>query len=422
MPRKAVSSLPSLVGTTLDGGRYTLVAELGAGSFAQVYRAEETGSRLRQQTPNSYAVKVLYKPGLTPAQLTTQKNEVKFLKALSDHPNVCRLIKAIDTETQLFLIMELCDTDLFDLIVPPRPAASVKAPSNSGTKPRPGLSEPMVMSIFSQLASALVYAHSKGIYHRDLKPENVLILRDSNTVKLSDFGLATHSKISKEFGCGSVRYMSPECLDSKLSPEGYSPDSNDAWSLGIILINLLTGKNPWVEPKASDVNFALYASEERAASTLRAQFKFSPELATILARLFSPDRSRRPTLSQFADAILHLPYFRTPTMPFPSPPLSIPGLSPPSLGHSLGHSFLATTPTTYSPSPLLSWTPHEDEQESPTSNTSSFVHSVFGYTKRVVTGGATTTTTKKSVPQLPQSGDVDVLHCSTPILFEGDSH
>ena len=314
MPRPSPSSQPSLLGTLIDSGRLRLVADLGSGSFAQVYRAELTDS---SSNPRQFAVKVLYKPGLSQTQLKTQQNEVRFLKALADHPNVCKLLKSIETETQLFLIMELCDTDLFDLIVPPN--------TTKGT--RQGLPEPTVLSIFGQLASVLAYSHSKGIYHRDLKPENILLLRSSMSVKLADFGLATHAKISKEFGCGSVRYMSPECLDSKLSPEGYSPEMNDVWSLGIILINLLTGKNPWVEPRSTDINYSLYLSEQQALSTLKNQFKLSHELATVLSRVFSPDRSRRLSLQAFAESVMHLPYLRAPTMPLPSPPISIPALS-----------------------------------------------------------------------------------------------
>lgn len=299
------------------------------------------------------AVKVLNKIGLSASQLQAQRNEVLFLKALSDHPFICRLYKVFETQTHVFLVMELCDTDLFDLIVPPPSPNQI--PGDKKKQPFQGLPEPTVRLVFGQLASALAYAHSKGIYHRDLKPENVLILKSASfsppsqgspdpfsssvfgdcsvQVKLSDFGLATQSRNSKEFGCGSVRYMSPECLDSKLSPSGYAPEANDVWSLAIILINLLTGKNPWVEPRKGDPNFALYQSEAQSIATLRSQFKVSYELALILSRVFSPDPSRRLDLSQFAEAVYALPHLRNPVVPLPSPPVSIPllsaGASPP---------------------------------------------------------------------------------------------
>lgn len=328
MPRPILKSEPgagpSLVGLTLDSGRYKIISELGAGSFAQVYKAqvlsnETSPSSSPLAVPQYVAVKVLSKSGLSPSQLQNQRNEIRFLKALSDHPYICRLLRSLESETQVFLIMELCDTDLFDLIVPPKSTT------------RQGLPEPLVRGIFGQLASAMAYAHSKGIYHRDLKPENVLIQKDlvsgAITVKLSDFGLATQSKVSKEFGCGSVRYMSPECLDSKLSPSGYSPESNDVWSLAIILINLLTGKNPWVEPRRGDVNYSLYSTETQALSTLRSQFKLSHELSLILSRVFSPDTSRRLSLADFAESVYGLSYLRSPSLPMPSPPVSIPSLS-----------------------------------------------------------------------------------------------
>ena len=299
------------MGSTIDNGRIRIISELGSGSFAQVYKAEVLNNS------NLYAVKALFKPGLTASQLQTQKNEVMFLSTLSDHPNICRLEQVIETDNTLFLVMELCDIDLFDLIVPP----------NSTKSQRSGLDEARVLSIFYQLVSVLAYSHSKNIYHRDLKPENVLLLKDSLTVKLADFGLATQTRISREFGCGSVRYMSPECLDSKIAGEGYSPEMNDVWSLGIILINLLTGKNPWVEPRLTDINFSLYLSEQQAISTLKSQFKLSHELAMVLSRVFSPDRYRRLNLSSFAEAIGEVKNLRATPIMSSSVPIAIPALS-----------------------------------------------------------------------------------------------
>ena len=327
MPRPSKSIHPSLVGTTLDNGKLRVVSELGSGSFAQVYKAQSVTS-----INTFYAVKALYKPGLSSSQLQSQRNEVKFLSALSDHPNVCRMDKVLETDIHLFIVMELCDIDLFDLIVPP----------NSTKAQRSGLDESKVFHIFYQLASVLTYCHSKNIYHRDLKPENILLLKDSLTVKLADFGLATHSKLSREFGCGSVRYMSPECLDSKVSGEGYSPEMNDVWSLGIILINLLTGKNPWVEPRFTDINFSLYLSEQQAISTLKSQFKLSHELAVILSRIFSPDRTRRLNLTTFVESVGQLSYLGSPPPSISPIPIAIPALSnspPRSSPHQFGLSW-----------------------------------------------------------------------------------
>jgi serine/threonine protein kinase len=316
MPRPSRSNDPSLLGCTLDNGRLKVISELGSGSFAQVYKAQ-----LIDSPTTFYAVKALFKSGLSKTQLQAHKNEVRYLTALSDHPNVCRLEKVIETEHSLYLVMELCDIDLFDLIVPP----------NSTKAQRKGLEEDKVLSIFYQLVSVLDYSHSNQIYHRDLKPENILLIKETLTVKLADFGLGTQSRISREFGCGSVRYMSPECLDSKLAGEGYSPEMNDVWGLGIILINLLTGKNPWVEPRLTDINYSLYLSENQAVSTLKSQFKLSHELAVVLSRVFSPDRYRRLNLRSFADAIREVKHLRAPVVVPSSAPIAIPSLtsSPP---------------------------------------------------------------------------------------------
>jgi serine/threonine protein kinase len=326
MPKRInPSTFPSLVGTQIDHDQILLVSDLGCGSFAQVYKGQVLTPGSGAYKDHYVAVKVLYKAGLSSSQLKTQEREVAFLKELGHHPHLCTLLNAIETETQHYLILELCDFDLFDLIVPKKSVRGEKL----------GLEEPMVLHLFSQLASIIDYCHSKGIYHRDLKPENILIQKTQNTIKLTDFGLSTKDELCREYGCGSVRYMAPECLDGKLAPSGYSTRSNDVWALGIILINLLTGKNPWVEPRRRDANYALYLTESSALSTLQSQFKLSVELSQILTSVFSPDPALRPSLSTFVEAVQHVPSLRKPTLPPSTAPMPIPktiprqGLSPP---------------------------------------------------------------------------------------------
>ncbi|KAI8926008.1 kinase-like domain-containing protein, partial [Entophlyctis helioformis] len=244
------------LGSLIDGGRIRLVSILGEGSFAVVFLGRDTASNA------SYAVKCLYKMGLSKDQLALQLREADMLASLAHHPHVVRLHKTLQTPDFVFLVLERCQTDLFDAIMRCE-----------------GFSEPAARRLFAQLVDAVAAAHAAHIFHRDLKPENVLIAHPGDAfvesalaVKLTDFGLATSDALSTEFGCGSVRYMAPECLASNaagrsttsgaaasmpgaLRPAPYSPAANDVWSLGVILINLLTGKNPWVEPSPKDKHF-----------------------------------------------------------------------------------------------------------------------------------------------------------------------
>ncbi|KAK6094460.1 Serine/threonine protein kinase [Batrachochytrium dendrobatidis] len=338
------------LGSVIDEGRIKLMSILGEGSFAVVFLGKDL------QTQTSYAVKCLYKTGLTDHQLSLQLREASQLQTLADHPNIVKLYKTIQTRDCLFLVLERCRTDLFDAIMR-----------------HDGFAEPTARRLFAQLADAVAMSHSKRIYHRDLKPENVLVTYPGDIyaeqdliVKLTDFGLATTDAVSTEFGCGSVRYMAPECLagdaewrrnapahiiKSLAAPVAYSPPANDVWSLGIILINLLTGKNPWVEPSAKDKHYQAHilsparlasasntSTETTALSTtdytradwlqirrqqqtnerptrpdsFQLQFRFSDQLCVVLRRIFDLDPFRRPSVAELKALIDAVPNLMQP--------------------------------------------------------------------------------------------------------------
>ncbi|KAJ1569283.1 hypothetical protein HK096_003599, partial [Nowakowskiella sp. JEL0078] len=162
----------------------------------------------------------------------------------------------------------------------------------------------VVKEVFGQLCDAIIYCHAENIYHRDLKPENVLISIDFR-IKLADFGLACHDEWSREFGCGSVRYMAPECLADpglqamtrrSFSNTGYSTAANDCWSLGVILINLLFGKNPWHQASSTDPIFSSYIGKN--SNILKQQFKLSPEFDAMLHKIFALDERLRPSVEE----------------------------------------------------------------------------------------------------------------------------
>jgi serine/threonine protein kinase len=173
----------------------------------------------------------------------------------------------------------------------------------------------MVKSIFLQILDAVNFCHMIGIYHRDLKPENILVTNGGNTVKLADFGLATTERITSDYGCGSTFYMSPECQQTTPRPfASYASAPNDVWSLGVILVNLTCGRNPWKRACFEDSTFRAYMRDRSFLNTI---LPISDELNGILARIFEPDPSQRITLPELKDAILACGQF-TNVSPSPS--------------------------------------------------------------------------------------------------------
>lgn len=175
-------------------GRLRFDSILGTGAYGVVYSAVDIYEN------NRYAVKTLSKfnadgSPLDQRQIMFQTREIRLHWAASPHPNVVRMLKIIDEPDCIYVILEYCpEGDLFYNITECGQYVGDDA---------------LAKHVFLQLLDAVNYCHARGIYHRDLKPENVLVTNQGNTVKLADFGLATSSESSEDYGCGSTFYMSP---------------------------------------------------------------------------------------------------------------------------------------------------------------------------------------------------------------------
>ena len=99
----------------------------------------------------------------------------------------------------------------------------------------------------AQLADALAFLHRRTIYHRDLKPSNVLLCPDGRPMLL-DFNLSADPRAGRERFGGTLPYMSPEQVLATFDPErGAAPVDglSDLFSLGVILFELLAGRQPF---------------------------------------------------------------------------------------------------------------------------------------------------------------------------------
>ncbi|XP_014248205.1 SNF-related serine/threonine-protein kinase isoform X2 [Cimex lectularius] len=260
-------------GSGYDGkiaGLYDLEATLGRGHFAVVKLARHvfTGEKV--------AVKVIDKCKLDGVSRAHLFQEVRCMK-LVQHPNVVRLYEVIDTQTKLYLVLELADGgDLYDYIM----------------RHESGLSEPLAREYFGQIVRAISYCHRLHVVHRDLKPENVVFFEKDGVVKLTDFGFSNKFCPGQklETSCGSLAYSAPEILLG----DSYDAPAVDVWSLGVILYMLVCGQAPFQEVNDSETLTMIMDCKYTVPNHV------SPQCKRLIGRMLVRQPDKRATLDEIA--------------------------------------------------------------------------------------------------------------------------
>jgi serine/threonine protein kinase len=286
---------------TIVDGEFRLLEELGHGSYGCLFLGQNIHSS------DYVAVKVLTKVGLDDQQLALQRSEIDIQSSLS-HPNIISLYRSFEDATHIYIIMELCDQgDLFDYVV-------------RDAEINPVRDAKFVRKAFSEILDALQYLHDQHVYHRDIKLENILLkLTNEDTpeeqlvTKVADFGLATRDRLSMEFGCGSTTYLAPEhFLEDDQSDEEleqpYDSAASDIWSLGVLFLALVYGRNPWQEASSYDAVFAEYM---RNPAVLKELFPMSDEAYDFAKSALSLDPKRRPDIAQLRQQFAKVTCFST---------------------------------------------------------------------------------------------------------------
>jgi MAP/microtubule affinity-regulating kinase len=245
---------------------YLLGTEIGKGAYAVVRVARHL------QDNSKVAVKIYDKSKMmTPSRKKNAEREVKILEKL-DHVNVIKLVKTVENQRSLNLIMEYVN------------GCSLMAYLKKRQKKR--LDESEARRIFRQVLNGLEYCHNLNITHRDVKLENILI-DSSHVVKIIDFGFSTCFSNEKKISlfCGTPSYMSPEIVSKQ---ESFGPPS-DIWAAGVVLYVLLTGNFPFKAPHSKD----LYSKIQRGAFLIPSHL--SPEAGSLLSAMLNLDPLKRPS-------------------------------------------------------------------------------------------------------------------------------
>ena len=214
-----------LIGTML--GNYRVLETLGQGGMARVYRAYQ------ENLGRNVAIKVLPPWYAADPSFVDRFNLEARLVARLSHPNIVTVHDANQQSGHLYIVMQLVD------------GGTLKHRLDKLQSERRIMELPEVVSIFSQLADALSYAHEQGIIHRDIKPVNVLMDRSGRPI-LSDFGIAkvlasTQENLTRPgAGVGTPEYMSPEQCQG-----GPVDGRADIYALGVMLFEAQTGRTPF---------------------------------------------------------------------------------------------------------------------------------------------------------------------------------
>ena len=296
--------MPLEPGTRL--GPYEVVAMLGAGGMGEVYRARDT--RLKRDV----ALKVLpgwlsedpdpsTSLGSSRAQsrderLARFQREAELLAALN-HPHIAQIHGLLDDAGMRVLVMEL-----------------VEGPTLADRLARGRVPVDEVLPLAAELAEALEYAHDRGIVHRDLKPANIKLTADG-AVKVLDFGLAKAlegsptaevladsptmtSPAMTRAGIifGTAAYMSPE------QARGAAVDKRaDIWAFGVVLYELLAGRQCFTGDTVTDVLAAVVRAEPEWTAL---PDETPPRVRDLLKRCLAKDRRQR--LHDIGDARLEI--------------------------------------------------------------------------------------------------------------------
>jgi CHASE2 domain-containing sensor protein len=224
-------------------GRYEVLRELGRGSMGTVYLGRDP------KINREVAIKTLKYADVGPGDLEQVKTrffrEAEAAGKLS-HPNIVSIYDVGEEHDMAYIAMELLNgRDLTRFCVPGHL-----------------LPVHQVLSIITEVAAALDYAHGQGVIHRDIKPANIMLLEDGR-VKVTDFGIALvvdSSKTRTGTVLGTPNYMSPEQVAGQ-TLDGRS----DLFSLGIVLYELLAGAKPF---KGDTISAIIHAVTHNAHQPL----------------------------------------------------------------------------------------------------------------------------------------------------------
>lgn len=264
--------------------RFTIEKGIGAGSFAQVFRATEiTTGRL-------FAVKGFNKSAVlqSPVGKESLWKEIEITRSISGKKNVVTLYEVHETKNSVYLIMELIEGGDFESFI-----------RSSNNTPRD------FVNIAYGLLTGLEVLSQNNVCHRDIKPTNVMLRKTIDItpedVVIVDFGLAAlgcdTTFLLKR--CGTPGYIAPELISLKNAEQEFSiPAKADIYSAGVVLYNLCS-REPLFDQEGLDCNQVLKANLQSKITFPKSKFQqYGIDSVDLLYGLLQAKPEKRASLRQ----------------------------------------------------------------------------------------------------------------------------
>ena len=213
-------------GSKLD--QFQIVRAIGSGAYSEVFLAEdETGRQVVLKCPHESIMGDV-------STFDRFRRELEISRHLN-HPGIQHSIEFKADRSRPYMVMEYVDGETLRALLHREKELTVD------------------QDFGQQLAAAMAYAHSQGVFHRDLKPENVLATPDGRLV-VTDFGVALMAGARRltwrwfSTALGTPDYMSPEQIQGKRGDA-----RSDVYAIGVMMFEMLAGRVPWEGDNALSV-------------------------------------------------------------------------------------------------------------------------------------------------------------------------